>query len=43
MKKNESIFGPVIHAYTRKQAIADGVQIDVTKTAKEAESVFRCS
>ena len=29
-------FGPVIYAYTRKQAIADGFQIDVTKTAQEA-------
>jgi hypothetical protein len=26
----------VIYAYTRKQAIADGVLIDVTETAKEA-------
>ena len=30
------IFSPVIYAYTRKQAVADGVQVDVTKTAKEA-------
>ena len=29
-------FGPVIYAYTRTQAIADGVQVDVTKTAQEA-------
>ena len=29
-------FGPVVYAYTRKQAIADGVQVDVTKTAQEA-------
>ena len=29
-------FGPVIYAYTRKQAIADGVEVDVTKTAQEA-------
>ena len=36
MKTNESPFGEVIYAYTRKQAIADGVQIDVTKTAQEA-------
>ena len=40
MNKNESIFGPVIYAYTRKQAIADGVQVDVTKTAKEAGISF---
>ena len=32
----ESLFGPVIFAYTRKQAIADGVLVDVTETAKEA-------
>ena len=29
-------FGPVIYSYTRKQAVADGVQVDVTKTAQEA-------
>ena len=29
-------FGPVIYAYTRKQAVADGVQVEVTKTAQEA-------
>lgn len=26
----------IIHTYTRREAIADGVLIDVTKTAKEA-------
>lgn len=26
----------IIYAYTRSQAVADGVQIDVTKTAQEA-------
>ena len=31
-----SPFGNVIYAYTRKQAIADGVQVDVSSTAKEA-------
>jgi hypothetical protein len=30
----------LIYAYTRKQAIADGVQVDVTKTAKEAGISF---
>jgi hypothetical protein len=35
-EQNESPFGPVIYAYTRAQAVADGVQVDVTKTAKEA-------
>ena len=32
----EDIFGPVIYAYTRAQAIEDGVLVDVTKTAREA-------
>ncbi len=29
-------FGPVIFQYTRSQAIADGLQIEITKTAQEA-------
>ncbi len=29
-------FGDVIYSYTRAQAIADGVLVDVTETAKEA-------
>ena len=40
MQTNESPFGEVIYAYTRKQAIADGVQIDATKTAQEAGIKF---
>jgi hypothetical protein len=36
MKDNESPFGEVIYAYTRKQALADGFQVDVTATAQEA-------
>jgi hypothetical protein len=32
----ENLFGEVIFAYTRKQALADGVLRDVTETAKEA-------
>jgi hypothetical protein len=28
-------FDPVIHSYTRSQALADGVLVDVTETAKE--------
>ena len=28
----EDLFGPVIHAYTRKQAIADGVLVDLSST-----------
>jgi hypothetical protein len=31
----DPVFGPVIYAYTRAQAIADGVLVDVTETAKE--------
>ena len=29
-------FGPVVFAYTRRQAIEDGVLVDVTETAREA-------
>ena len=32
----EDFFGPVIHSYTRAQAIDDGVLIDVSETAKKA-------
>ena len=31
-----SPFGEVIYSYTRSQAVADGVQVEVTKTAQEA-------
>ena len=31
-----SPFGEVIYAYTRKQALADGMQVDVSTTAREA-------
>ena len=31
-----SPFGEVIFIYTRSQAVADGVQVEVTKTAQEA-------
>jgi hypothetical protein len=37
---NDSPFGDVIYAYTRTQALADGVQVDVTATAKEAGIKF---
>ena len=30
------VFGPVIHAYTRADAIADGALVDVSETAREA-------
>lgn len=35
-----SDFGPVVYAYTRKQALADGVQVEVTETAREAGIKF---
>jgi hypothetical protein len=30
------IFGPVLYTYSRAQAVADGVQVEVSKVAKEA-------
>ena len=33
---NNHPFGEVVYAYTRSQAVADGFQIEVTKTAQEA-------
>ena len=36
----EATFGSVVYSYTRKQAVADGVQVDVTQTAKEAGISF---
>ena len=36
----EEPFGRVIYSYTRSQAVADGVQVEVTKTAKEAGISF---
>ena len=38
--QNESPFGEVIYAYTRKQALADGFQVEVSKTAQEAGIKF---
>ncbi len=35
-EQNESPFGEVIFSYTRSQAVADGMQVEVTKTAQEA-------
>jgi hypothetical protein len=29
-------FGPVVYSYTRAQAVADGVQVEVSKVAQEA-------
>ena len=36
MENIKEFFGDVIHTYTRKQAIDDGVLVDVTETASEA-------
>jgi hypothetical protein len=36
MNTNESPFGHVIYSYARAQAVADGVQVDVSKVAAEA-------
>jgi hypothetical protein len=33
---NQSPFGEVIYSYTRAQAVADGMQVDVSKVAAEA-------
>lgn len=33
---NQNPFGELIYSYTRVQAVADGFQMDVTKTAQEA-------
>ena len=32
----DSPFGEVVYSYTRAQAVADGMQVEVTKTAAEA-------
>jgi hypothetical protein len=39
-ENQESPFGKVIYSYTRKQAIADGIQVDVSETAVEAGIKF---
>lgn len=36
MDTHESVFGPVVFAYTRAQAIEDGLLVDVSKMATEA-------
>ena len=36
MNNDESPFGEIIYSYTRAQAVADGWQVEVTKTAQEA-------
>lgn len=39
--KADNSFGDVIYAYTRAQAIADGVLVDITETDAYRESGFR--
>ena len=34
--QSDSVFGEIIYAYTHAQAVADGVQVDVSTIAKEA-------
>jgi hypothetical protein len=34
-KPDNPLFGPIIYAYTRAQALTDGVLVDVSETAKE--------
>ena len=34
--QNDSPFGDVIYSYTRSQAVADGLQVEVSKVAEEA-------
>jgi hypothetical protein len=40
MNTENSPFGEIIYAYTRKQAVADGFQVEVSKTAQEAGICF---
>ncbi|MGA2871957.1 MAG: DUF6573 family protein [Verrucomicrobiota bacterium] len=40
MNDQANPFGEVIYAYIRKQAVADGFQVEVTKTAQEAGIKF---
>src|SRR5664279_2727097 len=35
-KTAADIFGPVLYAYPRSQAVADGLQVEVSKVAEEA-------
>jgi hypothetical protein len=40
MNDQANPFGEIIYAYTRAQAVADGFQVEVTKTAQEAGIKF---
>ena len=42
-RKSDPIFGNVIHSYSRAQAIADGVLVDVSKQATEAGISVPCA
>ena len=37
---NTGPFGPVLYSYTRSQAVADGLQVEVTKVAREAGILY---
>ncbi len=39
-ENTDSPFGPIIFSYTRKQALADGFQVEVTATEQEAGIKF---
>ena len=41
MNSNKSIFGNVVYSYSRAQAIADGVLVDVTDTPEFLEAGFK--
>lgn len=41
-KSMSEMFGPPVYSYSRKQALADGVQVDVSSVATEAGFRFPC-
>lgn len=43
MNQTQNLFGPVIHSYSRAEAIADGNLIDVSAAAREAGIKFPCA
>jgi hypothetical protein len=43
MSGTDDVFGPVISSYSRAQAIADGVLVDVSEAAREAGLKFPCA
>ncbi len=40
MNPDESPFGKIVYSYSRAQAVADGVQVEVSQTAQEAGIKF---